>query len=103
MSKPIFVTIPHQLGVDEARRRIEDGFEQLGAQIPGGLAQIQKSWNDNAMSFSAQVAGQTVSGSLTVLASVVQLEVLLPGLLGLIGGKIKGQMQKQGALLLEKK
>jgi hypothetical protein len=103
MSKPITMTIPHQLGVAEARRRIEDGFEQLGAQVPGGLANVQKHWTGDTMTFSAVVMGQTISGTLAILATAAHLEVLLPGLLGMIAGKIKGQMQKQGTLLLEKK
>ena len=103
MSKPITVTIPHQLGVTEARRRIEEGFEKLGAQVPGGMGDVQKHWTGDTMTFSALVMGQTISGSLAILATAVNLELVLPGLLGMIAGKIKGQMQKQGTLLLEKK
>lgn len=103
MSKPVTINIPHDLGAAEARRRIENGFEQLGAQIPGGLANVTKSWRDNVLDFSALVMGQTITGKLNVADKAVLVEIVLPGLLGMIAGKITGQVKKQGTLLLEKK
>jgi len=47
--------------------------------------------------------GQNITGKLNVAANVVIVEVVLPGLLGMIAGKITGQVKKQGTLLLEKK
>ncbi|MBI1683998.1 polyhydroxyalkanoic acid system family protein [Caulobacter hibisci] len=103
MSKPVTINIPHELGVAEAKRRIESGFEQLGAQIPGGLANVTKAWRDDVLDFSAIVMGQNITGKLNVAANVVLVEIVLPGLLGMIAGKITGQVKKQGTLLLEKK
>lgn len=103
MSKPITITIPHQLGAAEARRRIEDGFGQLIGQAGGVIKDVQKSWDGDALTFSAQAMGQTISGVLHVLDQSVRMEIVLPGLLGVIAGKITGQVKKQGTLLLEKK
>ena len=103
MSKPIVVTIPHALGAAEARRRIEDGLTQLVGQAGGGVAKVTQSWDGDQMRFTAQAMGQTITGVLHVLADAVRMEVVLPGLLGMIAGKIKGQLQQQGTLLLEKK
>jgi hypothetical protein len=104
MSKPITITIPHQLGAIEARRRIETGFAQLAAQIPGGKAdQVHQSWNGDTMTFSAVAMGQTISGTMDVLGDMVKLDIVLPGMLGMIAGKIRDQLQKRGQLLLEKK
>jgi hypothetical protein len=103
MSKPITVVIPHALGVAEARRRIEDGLAQLVGSAGGGVAKVHQTWDGDQMSFTAQAMGQTITGVLHVLADAVRMEVVLPGVLGLIAGKIKGQVQKQGTLLLEKK
>jgi hypothetical protein len=47
--------------------------------------------------------GQTISGVLHVLDQSVRMDIVLPGLLGMIAGKITGQVKKQGTLLLEKK
>lgn len=103
MSKPVTVTIPHQLGVAEARRRIEEGLGQLGSQIPGGMGQLRQSWSGDRLDFSAQAMGQTIAGHLTVLADKVHMEVLLPGFLAMMAGKLKGRLQQQGQILLEKK
>jgi hypothetical protein len=103
MSKPVTITIPHQLGAAEARRRIEEGFGQLLSQAGGVIKDVQKSWTGDALTFSAQAMGQPISGVLTVFADSVRMDIVLPGLLGVIAGKITGQVKKQGQLLLEKK
>jgi hypothetical protein len=101
MSKPVTITIPHQLGAAEAKRRIEEGFGQLLSQAGGALKDVQKTWNGDALTFSAQAVGQPISSVLTVFADSVRMDIVLPGLLGMIAGKITGQVKKQGQLLLK--
>jgi hypothetical protein len=103
MSRPVTIDIPHKLGVAEARKRIESGFGQLEQQISGGLAQVEKRWDADRMSFSAKVLGQAITGRLHVLADTVKMEVDLPPVLAMIADTIKGRLKKQGTLLLEKK
>ena len=103
MSKPVTITLPHQLGAAEARRRIDEGFGQLLSQTGGMVKDVNKSWAGDALTFSAQAMGQPISGVLTVFADSVRMDIVLPGLLGVIAGKITGQVKKQGTLLLEKK
>ena len=43
------------------------------------------------------------SGTIQVAEHAVRLEILLPNLLALMAGKLKGRLQKEGQLLLEKK
>ena len=104
MSKPLTVEIPHDLGLQEARRRVEDGFDRLEHQFGGGgLARLEKRWTGDKLSFQAQVLGQTVSGRLEVMAALVRLELDLPPFLAMIASSLKGRLQKEGHLLLEKK
>ncbi len=103
MSKPVTVTIPHQLGRAEARRRIDEGFARLTAQLGGGLAQINKTWSGDQMQFAARAVGQAISGRLDVLDDAVKMEIDLPPLLAMIADKIRGRIQKEGQLLLDKK
>ena len=103
MSQPVTITLPHQLGAAEARRRIDEGFGQLIGQTGGMLKDLKQSWAGDALTFSAQAMGQPISGVLTVFEQSVRVEIVLPGLLGMIAGKITGQVKKQGTLLLEKK
>ena len=104
MGRPISINIPHQLGQAEAKRRIEQGFGQLQSQIAGhGLAALHKTWADDVLTFSAKVVGQSVNGRLKVLGDSVEMEIELPEFLAMIANTIKGRLQKQGRLLLEKK
>lgn len=102
MSKAVTVTIPHELGRDEARRRVEAGFGDLSRHL-GGLGAVTKAWDGDRMSFSFAAMGQAISGAIDVADRTVRVEVLLPNLLALMAGKVKGQLQKEGHLLLEKK
>ena len=102
MSKPIVVSIPHELGCTQARARLEAGFDQFAQQFGQGV-HFTKTWTGDRLSFAAKVVGQEISGHLDVFDEAVRMEVLLPGVLGMIAGKIQGRLQKEGQLMLEKK
>jgi hypothetical protein len=103
MSKSLIINIPHQLGAAEAKRRLEGGLASLGQQVPGGLSEFRQRWDGDRLTFSATAAGQSISGAADVMADQVRLEILLPGLLGLMAGKLRGKIEQQGQLLLEQK
>jgi len=102
MSKAVTVTIPHELGRAEARRRIEAGFDDLSRHL-GGLGGVSKTWDGDRLSFAFAAMGQAISGSVDVADRGIRLEVLLPSLLAMMASKLKGRLQKEGQLLLEKK
>ena len=103
MSKPITVTIPHQLGRAEARRRIDEGFGDLSRHLGGAVGALDKRWEGDQLSFSLSSFGQAISGYVTIADAVVTVEVLLPGFLAMIAGKVRGTLQKEGQLLLTRK
>ncbi len=103
MAKPLTVTIPHQLGAAEARRRIETGFADLTAKLPGGAAKVDQHWDGDRLTFAALVAGQDIRGTLDVLADNIRMDIVLPGLLGMLAGKIGGKLKQEGQILLENK
>lgn len=102
MSKPVVVTIPHQLGRAEARRRIEQGVTQLVSQI-AAVGEMKQAWEGDVLRFSLQAIGQTVSGHIAVGEQEVRLEVILPGILAMIANKVKGRLRQEGQILLEHK
>ena len=102
MSLPVKVSLSHQLGRAEARRRIETGFSNIAGQVLGARASLQR-WDGDQLSFSVALMGQTISGTVTVLDASVVIEIALPGLLGMIASGLKGRLQKAGQLLLTKK
>jgi len=103
MATPITVSIPHQLGRAEARRRIEDGFGKITHLLPGGVGgTCTERWDGDRLVFSLATMGQTVAGVITVLDAAVTMEIELPGVLGLIASGLKDRLQKVGRLLLTK-
>ena len=38
------VPIPHQLGREEARRRLRENGHKMADSFPGGMAQVETSW-----------------------------------------------------------
>ena len=103
MAQPVTLTIPHQLGRAEARKRIDEGMAQFLQQVGGAAQNFHQAWTADRLDFSAQVMGQAISGAIHVLDDAARVEVVLPGLLGLMSGKIKGKLQQQGQILLGKK
>ncbi len=104
MSKPITVSIPHDLGMAEARKRIDEGFVRLISQIgQGGMAKVDRSWVQDRMSFTVHAVGQTVSGHLDVRPQAIDIELQLPAFLAAIANSIKGRLQKEGQVLLGRK
>jgi hypothetical protein len=103
MSKPVVVSIPHQLGTEEARRRLQEGTGRLRAQFGDKIGTIEDSWTGDHADFRVSVLGQTVTGGLDVMPDHVRVEVQLPWMLAMVAEKAKGLIQKQGTLMLEKK
>jgi hypothetical protein len=104
MNKAIHIDIPHALGRAEARRRIDEGFGRLEQQLGTGvLASVQRRWEADRLVFRATALGQAMTGRLDVLDEAVRIELDLPPFLTAIAGRIKGRLQKETQLLLEKK
>jgi hypothetical protein len=102
MSKPVTVTIPHQLGRLEARRRLDEGVDKMIGQL-GSVGTVSKAWDGDVLRFSVTAMGQVVNGFLHVFDQEVRLEVILPGFLAMLANKVKGRIAQEGAVLLEDK
>ena len=103
MATPISVSIPHQLGRAEARRRIESGFAKIIGQLPGSAGNCSERWDGDRLVFGVAAMGQTITGVVDVLDAEVTMEIELPGLLGVLAGALKARLGKAGQLLLTKK
>jgi hypothetical protein len=103
MSKPLTVSIPHNLGKAEATRRLQGGLTSLKSQFGDKVASINETWSADRMDFRVGAMGQTVSGHLVVMDDHVRVEVQLPWILAMVAEKAKTFIQKQGTLMLEKK
>lgn len=103
MSKAVTLTLPHELGRAEARRRIDEGFASFSQHMGAVAGVLTKSWTGDRLSFVFQALGQEISGHIDVEDAAIRLEVLLPNLLALMAETVKRRLRKEGQLLLEKK
>lgn len=95
------VSIPHELGHAEARRRIDEGLARLTAQV-GAVGELSRAWRGDVLNFSLLAIGQTVTGTIGVGEREVRVEIVLPGLFGMIAGKVKSRLRDEARLMLSK-
>jgi Putative polyhydroxyalkanoic acid system protein (PHA_gran_rgn) len=102
MSKPLVVSIPHQLGKEEAVRRLKSGFGRARSTFSDKLAVIDENWSGDHLDFRAGILGQTTTGTIDVAEDQVRIEVQLPWLLAVLADKVRPFIERQGHLMLEK-
>lgn len=105
MARPVTITISHDLGKEEARKRIAEGFGKLKGAIGGGmLFSFAEEWTgSDQLSFTAKGFGQNIIGKIDVFPQHVRIEATLPNILASIAETVAGRVEKEGRLLLEKK
>ena len=95
------VPIPHNLGRDEARRRLQANGHKMADSFPAGLAQVATSWpSEDRMALSIQAMGQAVVGHIDVEDAQVVLNVDLPPALGFIEPLVAGAIKQSGQKML---
>jgi len=100
MSQPIDVDLPHNLGKEEAKRRIGSNIHRLQEHIPGG-AHVQSNWSGDQLNLQVSAMGEAVNAAIDVQDTKVHVKVLLPGMLGMFSGLVQATLQKKGNVLLE--
>ncbi len=100
------VNIPHALGKEEARRRIDEGFGRMRQQMTGGMAgmlSFEERWEGDRLHFEGRGLGQSLTGRLDVRADCVEIQLDLPEILAALAERITGRLRQEGRKLLEKK
>ena len=109
MSRPVTVSIPHSLGKDEARHRIEQGFGQMRQQMMGvggvmaSMFTLTDRWEGDQLQFEGSGMGQKMTGRLDVRENAVDIQIDLPDMLAALAEKITGRLKADTQKLLEKK
>ena len=101
MSAPFVVSIPHQLGREEAIRRLKGGLARAAAAVPV-LSVDEERWDGDRMNFRVRALGQVASGLIEVADDHVRVEVLLPWLLQRFAEVAQTAIRHRGQLLLTK-
>jgi hypothetical protein len=101
MSQPIHVDLPHNLGREEAQRRIAANIHKLQGYIPGG-AEVTSNWAGSRLDMTVAAMGQSVDANIDVEEKLVRCRIVLPGLLGMFAKPIEAALKAKGNdLLLE--
>lgn len=100
MTAPLQVDLPHQLGAEEAKRRIDGGIGQLKDFIPGA-ASVRSAWTGDRLGLQIEAMGQEVNAQIDVRETFVRVEMLLPPALAFFGKAIEAALRRKGADLLE--
>ncbi len=103
MSKPLFVSIPHHLGKDEATRRLQSGLANVRAHFGHLFTLQEETWSGNNLAFRLTALGQAIGGTIDVFDDRVDLQVTLPWLLAKLAETIQPLIRREGTLMLEKK
>jgi hypothetical protein len=99
---PLAFDLPHSLGAEEARRRIDSGVGSLKNHIPGG-AEVRSAWTGDQLGLQIVAMGQEVNARLDVRETLVHLEMMLPPALAFFAKPIELAMRRGGAAMLEDK
>jgi hypothetical protein len=102
-TKTINISVPHRLARDEARTRIQNTLAGLKNQHAARLAQVEERWAGDHMEFRLAVMGQAVTGRVDVRDAAVDLSIDLPWILAMFAERVRGEAQREGTRLLEKK
>lgn len=102
MSAPLVVSIPHNLGREEAIRRLKTGLTRAASSFPI-LNVDEERWDDNRMIFRVRALGQAASGHIEVEDDHVRVEVTLPWLLQRFAEMAQRVIKNRGNLLLTKR
>lgn len=105
MARPVTVTLSHDLGKEEARRRITSGFDRLSSGLGLGRAiAFNQVWtNEDQLQFEAAGLAKGVKGRIDIFPNHVRIEAVLPDVLAAIADIVTGKLEREGQLLLEKK
>jgi hypothetical protein len=74
----INLSVPHNLGQDEAKKRIAGLLADTRSRFAGQVSNVVESWNGYADAFSFEAMGFSVRGNLNVQPAQVIIELNLP-------------------------
>ncbi|MBX7532509.1 polyhydroxyalkanoic acid system family protein [Qipengyuania sp. 1XM1-15A] len=98
------VPLPHDLGKEEVRRRLQARSHEIGDAIPGGMADVETSWpNEDCMALDIKAMGNVTRAQVLIEETQVIFEVNLPPALSFVEPIVASAIRKKGQKLLEAK
>ena len=96
------VSVPHNLGREEVRRRLREKGHTIGDGIPGGMADVTTDWpSEDRMTLAINAMGQSLTGHIDIEDNAVRIAMQLPPALGFLKPIVDAAIHQHGAKLLE--
>ncbi|WP_278391558.1 polyhydroxyalkanoic acid system family protein [Sphingobium yanoikuyae] len=96
------IDIPHQLGREEAKRRVEQGLPKLEQHIPGGGTMTATWPSDYALDMEISAMAQTIPVKLLIEEDKVHGTVSIPMFLKMMSGPISDFIKTSAQKMLTK-
>jgi hypothetical protein len=89
MPKTISITLPHDLGTAEAKRRVQDQLDRLRHEYVDKIGQSQVNWTGDLARVDVSVLGQAAGATIDVFPDMLRIEVELPWVLAALSNKVQ--------------
>jgi hypothetical protein len=96
------MSVPHELGRDEAVSRLKNLLTDMKQQYGDKISDLQENWNDAGGTFSFKAMGFKLSGSLNVTDNEMQLDGDFPWAAKPFQGTIEATVRERAERLLRK-
>ncbi|MFM8291339.1 MAG: polyhydroxyalkanoic acid system family protein [Planctomycetia bacterium] len=99
--KSLEVRVPHSVGRDEARRRLDAAIVRARDEYADKVGEIEASWEgEDLLRLQLSVLGMPIGSEVDVREEELIVRVEVPGMAGLFAGRIKeGIQERLGGLL----
>ena len=95
------VAVPHSLPKEEVRRRLDEKKGEIAGFIPGGMADVETSWEgEDRLAMVIRAMGQELAGHIDIEDSAVAFFIDLPPALAFVEPMLQGMLQEKGQKLL---
>jgi hypothetical protein len=94
------LSVPHQLGQDEARTRLAKLIADSREKFGGKVSDLKESWTGNTDNFSMSVMGFAIDGRLDVQPSEVSIDINFPWAALPFKGRLESEIIKHARELL---
>ncbi len=101
MGQTVTVDVPHKLGAEEAKRRVQFGVEALQQKYGDKLSALHIAWGDARADISVTAMGHEFKGAMDFLPECVRVSLELPWILAMIADKARGMIAKHTDEMLQ--